>query len=312
MQSATATPLKHLLECATDDGVLIRAQVYGPESATRVIVSHGNGLAANGYASFWKPLTADYQVVVLDFRGHGRSERGTLENHTWPQLVDDFDLVVRAIRDELGARKTYGAFHSLSSVISLQHAKQYGQVLDGLVLYDPPIIPPEGHPLQSAHVEEMLNLARRVRRRRTHFGTWQELAEQMRRHAMYARCQPQACDELARALLRPVSDDESDGWVLSCDPQQEANIFETNTDTSLWHWLAKIDFPVRFLCADPAVPGVQPSATIGRALAAEFNLDYMCVPETTHFLQMERPDLCAQLARAFFQRPPAVSSYRPS
>lgn len=299
MQSATATPLKQLLEMPTKDGVVVRAQVFGPESAPRIIVSHGNGLAADGYASFWRPLTADYQVVVLDLRGHGRSDRGSLENHTWTQLVDDFGLLMRSIRDELGERKTFGAFHSLSSVVSLQHARQFGPVLDGLVLFDPPIIPPDGHPLQSAHVEEMLNLGRRVRRRRTHFDSWQELAEQIRRNGMYARCLPQACDELARALLRPVSDDEKDGWVLSCDPEHEANIFENNADTSLWHWLAHIDFPVKFLCADPAVPGVQPSAPIGRQMAAEFSLDYVCVPETTHFLQMERPDLCTELARDF-------------
>lgn len=299
MQTDTAMPLRQTLEIAAADGVLIRAKVYGPESATRLIVSHGNGLAAHGYESFWRPLTAEYQVVVTDFRGHGISDRGSLQNHSWTQFEEDFDLTMRAIADELGERTTFGAFHSLSAVTSLRHARRFGPVLDGLVLFDPPIIPPDGHPLQSAHVEEMMNLGRRVRRRRAEFGHWSELAGQIKRNVMYARCQPEACDEMARALLRPVSVDGRESWVLACDPEQEAKIFESNSDTSLWDWLAHIDFPVRFLCADPAVPGVQPSAPIGKELAAEFNLDYVCVPETTHFLQLERPELCTQLTKEF-------------
>ncbi|HLU20378.1 MAG TPA: alpha/beta hydrolase [Pusillimonas sp.] len=299
MQTDTATPLRQTLEIAAADGVLIRARVYGPESATRLIVSHGNGLAAHGYASFWRPLTAEYQVVVLDFRGHGISDRGSLQNHSWNQLVEDFDLVMRAIRDELGQRATFGAFHSLSAVTSLLHAKRFGPILDGLALFDPPIIPPEGHPLQPAHIEEMMNLGRRVRRRRVEFDHWSELAEQIKRNVMYARCQPEACDEMARALLRQVSIEGRETWVLACDPEQEARIFESNDDTSLWFWLSEIDFPVRFICADPAVPGVQPSAPIGKELAAKFDLDYVRVPGTTHFLQLERPDLCTDQARAF-------------
>lgn len=299
MQAESSITQEHVLEIAADDGVVIRARVYGPSEATRLIVSHGNGLAVDGYASFWRPLTDEFQVVVLDFRGHGQSDRGSLENHSWVQFEDDFDLALRAIRDDLGERKSFGAFHSLSSVISLRHARRFGPALDGLVLFDPPIIPPDDHPLQPLHVEEMMNLGRRVRRRRAHFDSWQELAGQLRRNAMYARCQPQALDELARALLRPVSNNEADGWTLSCDPEHEAKIFESNDDTSLWNWLEHADFPFKLLCADPDVPGVQPSATLDRDLAQGFGLDYACVPETTHFLQLERPDVCTLMTREY-------------
>lgn len=300
MQVDTATLQAQMLDIPTSDGVIIRAQVLGAaDAATRLVISHGNGLAAGGYASFWRQLAFDYQLVLLDFRGHGQSDSGSLENHSWDQFQLDFDLVMRAIPEALGERKTFGAFHSLSAVTSLLHAKRYGPVCDGLVLFDPPIIPQEGHPLRSAHIDEMMGLASRVGKRRSQFDEWQELAAQFRRSSMFARCLPEACDEMARALLRPVEQGDEGSWRLSCDPQYEAKIFATNDDTSLWSWLGDIDFPVKFLCADPAVPGVQPSAPIGRQMAAEFGLDYVCVPETTHFLQMERPDLCAELTRDF-------------
>jgi len=300
MQAETAISQGQILEIAADDDVIVRAQVCGRPDATRLIVSHGNGLAAGGYASFWRRLASEYQVVLLDFRGHGMSDRGSLENHSWAQFELDFDVAMRAIRAALGERKTYGAFHSLSAIVSLLHARRFGPACDGLVLFDPPIIPPDGHPMQASHIDEMMGLASRVAKRRAHFDDWRDLAGQYRRNPMFARCQSDACDEMARALLRPVSeDDESSGWTLSCAPEQEAKIFASNDDTTLWSWLGGVDFPLKLLCADPDVPGVQPSAAIDRDLAQEFKLDYACVPGTTHFLQLERPDLCASLTREF-------------
>lgn len=287
------------LEITADDGVLLRAQVYGSPTATRLIVSHGNGLAAEGYESFWRQLIPEYQVVLLDVRGHGKSDRGSFENHAWPQFEQDFDVAMRAIREALGERRTFGVFHSLSAIVSLQHARRFGLACDGLVLFDPPIIPHDGHPLQQHHIDEMLLLAQRVAKRRAHFDAWEDLAGQFRRNVMYARCLPQACDELARALLRPVAGDERGAWTLSCDPEREARIFASNYDTTLWSWLEHIDFPLKLVCADPDVPGVQPSATIDRDLAETFGLNYACVPGTTHFLQLERPDACAALVREF-------------
>ena len=302
MQAETELSQGQLLEIEADDGVLIRAQVHGQADATRLIVSHGNGLAASGYASFWRQLASDYQVVLLDFRGHGLSDRGSMENHSWAQFELDFDLAMRAIRAALGGRKTYGVFHSLSAIVSMLHARRFGPSCDGFVLFDPPVIPPDDHPLQAAHITEMMSLASRVGKRRAHFDSWRELADQYRRNPMFARCQPDACDEMARALLRPVSkDDEGGGWTLSCAPEQEAKIFASNDDTTLWSWLGRADFPLKLLCADPDVPGVQPSAAIDRDLALKFGLDYACVPETTHFLQLEQPELCASLTSEFCQ-----------
>lgn len=299
MQAGPAIMQDNTLEIAAEDGVLIRAQVYGSSTATRLVISHGNGLAAEGYESFWRQLLPDYQVVLLDVRGHGKSDRGPSEHHAWPRFEQDFDMAMREIREALGERKTFGVFHSLSAIVSLQHARRFGPVCDGLILFDPPIIPPDGHPLHQQHVDEMLGLAQRVAKRRTHFDACEDLAAQFRRNAMYSRCLPQACDEMARALLRPVSDDDRGAWTLACDPEREARIFASNYDTTLWGWLEHVDFPLKLVCADPAVPGVQPSAAIGRELAETFGLDYAFVPDTTHFLQLERPDSCAALVREF-------------
>jgi pimeloyl-ACP methyl ester carboxylesterase len=51
------------------------------------------------------------------------------------------------------------------------------------------------------------------------------------------------------------------------------------------------------ICADPADGG--PPALIGRALAEEASLEYEAIPETSHFLQIERPQECIRAMEAF-------------
>jgi len=300
MQVGAASILQgDTLEIVADDGVIIRTRVLGSPTGPRLVVGHGNGLAAAGYASFWMQLTDHYQVVLLDLRGHGQSESGDIQNHSWFQFEQDFETIMRAISNELGERTTYGAFHSLSAIVSVAHARRFGTPFERLVLFDPPFIPADDHPLQQAHIDEMMNLAHRVARRRVQFGDWKELAEQFRRSPMFARCQPQACDEMAHALLRHTLEADAGSWRLSCPPAYESKIFASNDDTTLWSWLPELGDKLKLVCADPAVPGVQPSAHIDRDLSLKLGLDYVHVPETTHFLQLERPGLCAAITREF-------------
>lgn len=300
MQAASDTVLQgETLEIVADDGVVIRAQVLGSPNAPRLVVSHGNGLAAAGYQSFWARLLNDYQVVLLDFRGHGRSDSGDIQNHSWPQLEQDFETIMRGISNELGERTTFGAFHSLSAIVSVSHARRFGMPFERIVLFDPPIIPAQDHPLHQAHIDEMLGLAQRVAKRRVQFDDWKELANQFRRNGMYARCLPVACDEMGRALLRQTVDGGAEIWRLSCPPEYEAKIFASNYDTTLWPWLPTLGDRLKLVCADPDVPGVQPSAAIARDMAGKLGLNYTCVPETTHFLQMEQPGACADITREF-------------
>jgi len=104
---------------------------------------------------------------------------------------------------------------------------------------------------------------------------------------------------MAAASLRESPHPEAGQWSLSCPPAYEAKIFASNNDTTLWASLASLETPVKLVCADPDVPDVQPSALTGREMAREFGLDYEFVEGTTHFLQVERPDLCAAVTRQF-------------
>src|SRR6187401_2916540 len=79
------------------DGVRIRLRAHGPAHAPRLVMSHGNGMAIDGYRGFWEPLTDAFQVVVVDMRGHGLSESGASEHHRWPQFVEDMESIWQAL-----------------------------------------------------------------------------------------------------------------------------------------------------------------------------------------------------------------------
>src|ERR1700681_4328727 len=61
-----------VFEAVMEDGAIIRVRRHGVPGAPRLVLSHGNGLAIDGYFSFWGRLLDRYDVIVYDFRNHGR------------------------------------------------------------------------------------------------------------------------------------------------------------------------------------------------------------------------------------------------
>jgi len=287
------------LDIPCSDGNLLAARVYGPSDAPRLVMSHGNGMAIAGYRTFWRPLADEFQVVAFDVRSHGRSGGGASGKHHWTQFVDDMEAVWQTVVDSLGPRHTIGVFHSLSAVAALGHVRRYGKRWDGLLLFDPPLMPPDGHLLQVLHKQEMAFLVERVLRRRRHYRSPDELAEQFSRQPLFRHWRPEAFQDMARAVLK--YDALAGGWVLACPPEYEARIYETNIDQGNWLSLPASPSPVKLVCGDPEIDDVQPSAHIGLAAALELGVDYEAVPQATHFLQIEHPQACQAITRAFYR-----------
>lgn len=280
------------------DGVMIPVRVFGPSDAkVRVVCSHGNGMAIDGYADFWSRLVDTFQVVVFDLRGHGRSDPGSYDHHNWEWFRRDMGLVLKTINRVLGRLPTVGAFHSLSSIVSAAYVREQGADLDAVVLYDPPFMPPENNPFRHAHMAEMYGLAARVVTRRAQFNDPSELAAQFAKQPHLSRWLPEAYQDMARAVMRPNPDGQ--GWKLSCAPDREGHVFATNDNAGLFEFLGRMPIPMLVVASDPALEGVQISAQACRWMAENYGLRYVSVPDTTHFLQVERPDACAQALREF-------------
>jgi pimeloyl-ACP methyl ester carboxylesterase len=204
-------------------------------------------------------------------------------------------VVWTAVNRELGVKQAAGLFHSMSGVTAAMHSFKYGRRFDALVLYDPPIYPREGHPIRYLQQNDKDSLSSRAARRPERYKDPTDLAKQFARR--FTRWVPNAAELMARATLR--HDRTSGDWILACPREFEAHVFAFNADPELWHKMSRCPVPLKLVCGDPALEDVMPPALIGKAIAEESDLPYEAIPDTTHFLQVERPDESFLAAETF-------------
>jgi pimeloyl-ACP methyl ester carboxylesterase len=272
-----------------DDDAEIGVVVHGRRSARRLVLSHGNGLATDGYAPFWLPLCDRYEVVLFDFRNHGRNPFHGPAGHEWPQFVRDMERVWQGIVRRLGPAPMFGVFHSLSAIVGVMHALENDDRWEALALYDPSFFPRAGHPLEPVVRAEVERLTRRTRRRPERYSEPRELERHFSSRPAFRRWSERACEAMAWATLRP---DGPCGWELSCPRELEAAIYETNLDSSIWMRIHRVRSPLRLICGDPTLDEGGVARLVCREMARETGVGYEAIPDTTHFLQVEDPLAC--------------------
>ena len=273
------------------DGAVIRLRRHGNHDGPRLMMSHGNGLAIQAYIPFWRLFLDAFDVILFDMRNHGENPPHDATAHNWERFIQDFGEILDSVDGQFGVKPVSGVFHSLSAVTAVLHADRYPDRWRSLVLFDPPIYPRNGHPLQQVEDEHMDEMARRALRRPMHYESPSRLAEQSRKRPEFKNWVPGAADQLAEATLR--QDVDSGSWELSCRRELEAHIYRTNKDLSVWSALCRpLGIPISIIGADPELENQLPPAIISRALAEEASLPYASIKGTTHFLQIEEPLQC--------------------
>ncbi len=292
---------RRVLDVPMRDGAVIRVRQHGHAEGPRLLVSHGNALASDGYYPFWRHFVHDCEVLVYDQRNHGQNPRHREDAHCVASFVDDLATLLRELPEEWGSKPTFGVFHSLSAVVAVAHALAHPWPWDGLVLFDPPFCPAPDDPLYDEARTQERTLAERAARRRPHFDHPDELAaklEQAMGGPDAPAWVPGAYEGMARAVLR---ERDSGGFELACPGAFEAKIFAENSTLSLTPRLGELPGPLLFLCADPERPGARGPALVNRRLATAHGHRYHAPPGATHMLQLEQPHQCAQLTRRFLQ-----------
>lgn len=276
------------------DGVRLSVRQHGnPDSTHRVLLSHGCGLAADMYAPFWSEFADRYEIVVYDLRSHGHSSPGVLETLNVPTLVADSRAVFSAAQAEFGSKPTIGVFHSLSAIVALLHAAEEPDFA-GLVLFDPPVQPTDGSPADLEGVAQ--GFMRAAQGRRDTFEHPSDLAQGLARSPMFRLMPEPALRLFAEAAL--IEDD--DGWRLRCPPAHEAQLFGwifgfTMQIPSL---IGSMPMPVKVIGADPTVQfSFLPTADMSDLIA----ISYDFVPDHTHLLQLENPELTAAMTVEFLE-----------
>ena len=139
---------RETLDLVMGDGATIRVRFHGKSDGPRVFLGNGNGFAADGYYPFWKLFLEKFELVIFDFRNHGQNPTAIsgLPAHNYAQMTLDLDRVFRAVNSRFGVKTNIGIFHSMSGRTAMKHACELGFKWDALILFDPPNVPPKGHP----------------------------------------------------------------------------------------------------------------------------------------------------------------------
>ena len=192
---------------------------------------------------------------------------------------------MRDIDQRVGAKPLIGLFHSLSSLVALRQAAAEDS-FSALVLFDPPVCPPGGFPHDMEHIGQRMGEI--ARKRQNWFETPEHFAEQLSSKKVFERACPGGVDLFARTTLRRCADGR--GYELRCPREYEAQINEYVFCWTMTVDIESVHCPIKAIGADPTVPH---SYMPGMDLRKLLLVDYDFVPETTHFLQVEEPEVCA-------------------
>ena len=279
-------------EIRLDEDTMTRVRRHGNPDGPRLILSHGNGLAIDLYYPFWSLLADDFDLIVYDLRNHGWNAVSAQKHHNIPTLIHDHDIIFDAIACRFGCKPTVGVFHSLSTLITLLSIDSIDRRYSGLVLFDPPLCKPVANESEFDAAAE--RMAERTRRRGYHFRTREEFAEHLGYMPSFLRVLPGVRDLMAWTTLRQCS--LAEGYELRCPREYEAQIADYVRCFAPLLDLAMLPCPTKVIGADPTLPyAYLPTFDLHHI----FTVDYDFIPETTHLLQLERPEECVAILRQF-------------
>lgn len=283
-----------------DDAAKICMRRHGNPKGVRILLSHGNGFAADAYFPYWRHFLDKFDLVIFDFRNHGQNIPVEPSNHTYPQLTRDLERAIQEVRSRLGRKQTIGIFHSMSARTAMKHAIEVAWRWDALLLFDPPDVPPVGHP-QYASMEVFENrLTEFANKRRRTFASIEELTQEYLQSRATRNWVPGEHELMARSVLR--KNPAAEGYVLVCAPENEASIYQQAMTLNLWPMATEFGGPVKLIGADPTVKGTPASAAANQALGTEGGYDYAYVEGTGHLLQIERPEECFRITMEFLAK----------
>jgi len=283
-----------------DDGAQIRMRRHGNPDGVRLLITHGNGFAADAYFPYWQHLLKQFDLLVYDFRNHGQNIPVEPSNHNYAQLTRDLERIIQGVKAKLGEKPTVGIFHSMSSRTAMKHAIEVAWRWDAFILFDPPNVPPPGH----ATYEKMRIFEDRMTEwalgRRHRFPSIDDMTKEYLDLRSTQNWVPGVHELMARSVLRKSPD--GDGYVLVCAPENEANIYREAMILDLWPDASVFGGPVKLVGADPNRKGAPATAFANQALGIEGHYDFSIVEGAGHMLQIEKPDECVRLTLEFLAK----------
>lgn len=223
------------------------------------------------------------RCLALDARGHGRSSQLELPYH-WS--IFGRDMV--ALADHFDVRDAIGVGHSSGGHTTVQAAAVRPQTYRALLLIDPTIFPEEYYGQEPPDASFTL-------RRRNLWTSPDEMFDRFKSRLPFSNWKPDILRDYCDYGVLP----RDGAYVLACPPAVEASIYSNSKEpgSNIWAQVAQVQQPVVVIRAGrERKPGIFDLAASPTAsyLASRFpHGREIVLPEASHFIAMEEPDLVA-------------------
>ena len=273
-----------------------------PDISLRVTEWPGNGdpvllLHATGFHSrCWDEIArrlADTHLYAVDLRFHGGSESSGAVN--WQLMASDIEQLL----NKLDLQRVVGVGHSIGGYLVACAAARQRERFKHLVLIDPVIFQRQVYIQRFTQRGAVDPSENPVSRRKNQWRDAEEMYQRFRDRSPFVHWQEQILRDYCAHALRQVPGESA--LQLACDPLHEASIYLNQEGNEAIHELLPgLTLPVTLLRAapDPENLGNLTASPTWPGLAAALpNAREIYLPDMTHFIPMEDPELVARVIR---------------
>ncbi len=218
---------------------------------------HGNGFCTRTYEPMLSLLAEDFDLWLCDMQGHGDSDHGG-PFKGWnlnAELAVEAFVAGCAV---FGNVPRYACGHSFGGVLTSLILAAHPALFQRAVLMDPVLFPPAQILLLNLFGGLIRNpMAEGARKRRTQWPDREEAFARLHERGIFRGWQD---DALRAHIEHALREEPGQGVVLKCQPEREAEIFESRP-RGLWRSLLQIQTPVRLIHGTDTYPFVRQSAT---------------------------------------------------
>ncbi len=260
--------------------------------------SHANGYPPRAYSPLLQALSTQYHTIAMPLRPlWPGANPSSIQN--WIPLADDLIQFL----DSNPTTPILGVGHSVGGTTTLMAALKRPDLFQKLVLIDPVFMPPwfarTWQVIQGLGLGERFHpLISGARHRRRSFNNREEIFSSYRKKSVFQYIE----DSALKIYIGAMTESQSDGRItLRYSPEWEIQIYMTGIlhDIAIWKSLATLAMPILIL-------GAQHSNTFWPQTARRMRrclkqADIRIIPDSTHLLPLEKPDIVAQQIKGFLQ-----------
>ena len=250
--------------------------------------AHANGFNAQTYDPLLAPLADDFDVYAADARGHGLSTLAAdpAQYPGWTQYRNDLIGVVEHLCDKAGGKIWLGG-HSMGGCASVMAASIRPDLVAGLVLADPVIVPRSARVLARMMFRNQGGFALAVNagKRRADWPDAETVKKAYTGRGAFRTWQDGFLEAYVDGGVRPLNGDGENTVTLACAPAWEAANFNDQRHNSTGP-ARRLKVPFTLMVAESgSTTRAVPSFRMARAPKK-----IEVIAGSSHFLPMEFPD----------------------